>query len=221
MSRKLCSTNEDSNSFEAFLACTVIPLDKNLGLRSIRIGEVLSQIIGKSITSVTKEEIMASVGLLQVCAGNEADCEALVNAMKNIFEHEKSAEAVLLVDASNAFNSVNRKLFLHNINVICLVLATFVDNCNSSDSRLFLAGGGEIESKEGTTQGEPVAMATYAIATIPLLLMLLDFLEKEHLSTKSAAYADNITAEGKLSKLRRWWDKLCELGPKFGYYPNP
>ena len=21
-------------------------------------------------------------------------------------------------------------------------------------------------------------------------------------------------------KLRRWWDLLCDVGPKFGYYPN-
>ena len=141
--------------------------------------------------------------------------------MKHIFENEESTEAVLLVDASNAFNSVNRRLFLHNINVVCPVLATFVNNCYSSDSRLFVAGGGEIKSREGTTQGDPVAMATYAIATIPLILMLLEFSEKEHLSTKSAAYADDITAAGNLRALRRWWDKLCEIGPKFGYFPNP
>ena len=97
---------------------------------------------------------------------------------------------------------MNRKLFLHNIKVICPVIANFVNNCYSYDSRLFIAGGGEIKSREGTTQGDPVAMATYAIATIPLLLMLIDFSEKEKLSTKSAAYADDITATGKLKGLR-------------------
>ena len=42
---------------------------------------------------------MTSVGSLQVCAGHEAGCEALIHAMKHIFENEESAEAVLLVDA--------------------------------------------------------------------------------------------------------------------------
>ena len=163
---------------------------------------------------------MKSVGSLQVCAGHEAGCEALVHAMKHLFDDEESTEAVLLVDASNAFNSVNRKLFLHNIKVVCPAIATFVNNCYSSDSRLFIAGGGEIKSREGTTQGGPIAMATCAIATIPLLLHLLEFSEKEHLITKSAAYADDLTAAGKLRSLRRWWDKLCEIGPSFGYYPN-
>ena len=25
---------------------------------------------------------------------------------------------------------------------------------------------------------------------------------------------------GKLQQLRRWWDKLNEVGPAFGYFPN-
>ncbi|XP_066911371.1 uncharacterized protein [Clytia hemisphaerica] len=220
MCKKLCITDHDPNSLEAFLACRLIPLDKNPGLRPIGIGEVLRRIIGKTITATTKDEIMSSVGSLQVCAGHEAGCEALVHAMKQIFDHEESTEAVLLVDATNAFNSVNRKLFLHNIKIICPVIATFVNNCYSTDSRLFIAGGGELKSREGTTQGDPVAMATYAIATIPLLLTLVEFSNQENLTTKSAAYADDITAAGTLRGLRRWWDKLCQLGPSYGYFPN-
>ena len=219
MCKKLCSTEQDPESLEAFLACRLIPLDKNPGLRPIGIGEVLRRIIGKTITAKFKEDVMYSVGALQVCAGHEAGCEALVHAMRHIFDDE-STEAVLLVDASNAFNSVNRNLFLHNIKIICPVIATFVNNCYASESRLFVAGGGELKSREGTTQGDPVAMATYAIATIPLILTLLEFSQNEGLRTKGAAYADDITAAGTLRGLRRWWDKLCQIGPNYGYFPN-
>ena len=38
-------------------------------------------------------------------------------------------EAVLLVDAENAYDAVYRKTFLHNIKVICPLIATFVHNC--------------------------------------------------------------------------------------------
>ena len=144
-------------------------------IRPIGVGEVLRQIIGKSITIIIKEEIMTSDGSLQVCAGHEAGCEVLIHAMKNIFENEKSAEAILLVVASNAFNSLNRKLFLHNVKVICPVIATFVINCYSSDSRLYIIAGGEIKSRKGTTQGDPVRMAIYAIPIIPLLLILIEY----------------------------------------------
>ena len=33
-------------------------------------------------------------------------------------------------------------------------------------------------------------------------------------------YADDASTEGRLEGLRRWWDKLETLGPKFGYFPN-
>ena len=53
-----------------------------------------------------------------MCAGHEAGCEAAIHAIHTIFEDEKR-EAVLLVGAANAFNSVNRQVFLHNICIIC------------------------------------------------------------------------------------------------------
>ena len=64
MSKKLCNTKENSDSLEAFLACRLIPLDKNLELRPIGIGEVLRRLIGKTITALTKEIKASSVGSL-------------------------------------------------------------------------------------------------------------------------------------------------------------
>mgnify|MGYP001800026604 CR=1 FL=1 len=90
--------------------------------------------------------------------------------MKTIFD-EENTEAVLLVDASNAFNSINRNVFLHNIKIICPPLAIFVHNCYALPSRLFVIGGIEIKSSEGTTQGDPASMAIYAIAIIPLIFV--------------------------------------------------
>ena len=95
-----------------------MPVNKNQGLRPIGVGEVLRRIIGKVIVSVVRNDIISSVGSLQVCAGHEAGCAAEIHAMHTIFEDEKT-EAVLLVDAANAFNSVNRQVFLHNISIIC------------------------------------------------------------------------------------------------------
>jgi len=75
----------------------------------------------------------------------------------------------MLIDASNAFNSINRKAFLHNVKIICPSIATFTANCYSSPSRLFVGGGTEISSTEGMTQGDPIAGLLYAIAIIPLI----------------------------------------------------
>ena len=83
---------------------------------------------------------------------------------------EEHTEAVLLVDAVHSFNSVNRKDFLHNIDVVCPLINTYVQNCYTLPSRLFIIGGTEIKSSEGTTQGDPVARPVYALAVIPLCI---------------------------------------------------
>lgn len=205
---------------EAFLACRLIPLDKNPGLRPIGIGEVVRRVVGKAIMSTFRNNVVESVGSLQTCAGHEAGCEASVHAMREIFD-EADTEAVLLVDASNAFNVINRQVFLHNIRIICPEIAIYVNNCYSKPSRLFVVGGIEISSAEGTTQGDPIAMAIYATATIPLFLLILEVTDKlPNKTTKSVAYADDLAAGGILKNLKEWWIQLIQYGPAFGYHPQ-
>ena len=132
-------------------------------LRPIGICETLCIIIVKTVVRFLKQDITDSVGSLQVCARQDAGCEAAIHALRHIYE-QGECEAVMLIDASNAFNSVNRKAFLHNVKVICPSIATFTTNCYSSSSQLFVVGGTKILSSEGTTQGDPIADLVYAIA---------------------------------------------------------
>ena len=76
-------------------------------------------------------------------------------------------EAVFFVDASNAFNSLNRRLALLNIQKICPPLATVLINCYRLDVPLSIDGE-ILYSTEGTTQGDPLAMVMYAIGILPL-----------------------------------------------------
>ena len=124
----------------------------------------------------------------------------------------------MLVDASNAFNSINKNVFLHNVEVICPSIARYVKNCYSVNSRLFIIGGGEIQSTEGTTQGDPAAMVIYAIAIIPLIFMLVEIRMQDNNHTKTAAYAGDLTVAGPIDQIRIWWNRLCRSGPKFGYF---
>ena len=111
---------------------------------------------------------------------------------------QPNTEAVLLVDATNAFNCLNRKVALQNILRICPSVALALVNCYRSDARLFV-GGEVILSSEGTTQGDPLAMANFAIATIPLIHRL-----KESSSASQVWFADDATAGGELRSLKQW-----------------
>ena len=75
MIKKLCIDKDLANTLEAFLSCCLVPLDKNPGLRPIGVGEVLRRIVGKVIVSTLRDDIITSVGPLQVCAGQESGCE--------------------------------------------------------------------------------------------------------------------------------------------------
>ena len=165
----------ETHTIEAFLSCPLIPLDKNPGLRPTGVGEVLRRIAGKVIVSVLKEDVIKCTGTLQVCAGQEAGIEAAIHSMDMIYEDEKT-DGILLVDASNAFSSLNRQSLLHNISYLCPSIAIFVKNCYSTPSRLFIVGETEITSREGITQSDPVSMAIYGTGVTPLINMLIDIL---------------------------------------------
>ena len=128
---------------------------------------------------------------------------------KAVFE-DSATDGVSFVDASNAFNNLNRKVALLNIRYICPALSTILINCYRHNSNLFVEGSA-LQSREGTTQGDPLAMAMFALATIPLISILLEERCKQNW------FADDASSGGTLLNLRSWWDTLVERGPSFGY----
>ena len=79
--------------------------------------------MSKAILCVLGNDIQLAVGALQTCAGHKAGSEAAVHAMSASFKDEDT-NAVLLVDATNAFNQLNRQAALHNISVLCPSFST-------------------------------------------------------------------------------------------------
>ena len=78
---------------------------------------------------------MKAVGNLQLCAGQQAGAEAAVHAAKEFFA-DKECEAVLLIDASNALNTLNRQAIMHNVSVLCPTLATYVEKHIQNSSKI-------------------------------------------------------------------------------------
>ena len=194
------------------MACRLIPLNKRPGVRPIGICEVVRRIIGKAILTVTSNDIQLAAGTLQLCAGQTTGIEAAIHAMHHIYDN-KNTDALLLVDAENAFNLLNRRAALHNIKVLCPALATILQNTYGGASELFV-GGEMLISDEGTTQGDPLAMSMYAVAVMPLLRRL------QPTEIKQVWFADDATGGGSLVEVRSWWDQLINIGPGYGYYPK-
>ena len=213
LTRKLCTVLVDPDGLAPLMSCRLIALNKNPGVRPIGICEVVRRIVAKAILSVTTGDIQQAAGSLQLCAGQKAGSEAAVHSMNLAFK-DQDCEAVLFVDASNAFNSLNRQVALRNIRALCPPLATALINTYRRDAELFVDGK-TLYSQEGTTQGDPLAMPMYSLATLPLIEKV-----NPDLSVIQSWFADDATAAGSISKLHDWWDALATLGPMFGYHVN-
>ena len=119
---------------------------------------------------VIKGDVLRCTAPLQLCVDVPSAFEAAAHAMDNLFGCP-SDQGILLIDASNAFNSLNRIAALHNIQRTCPALSQVFENTYAKPVRLFV-NGKEILSKEGTCQGDPLAMADYAVSTVPLIKQL-------------------------------------------------
>ena len=50
--------------------------------------------------------------------------------------------------------------------------------------------------------------------------MIVEIRMQNNNHTKKAVYADHLTVAGPIDQRRIWWNTLCRLGPKFGYFPG-
>jgi len=210
--RRLCVCYVDPSCLSAFVACRLIALDKCPGVRPIGIGETVRRIMSKAILAVLKFDILQAAGCSQLCAGQDSGCEAAIHAVRELFTCPDT-EAVLLIDASNAFNSLARQTTLLNIQQLCPPFSIPLINTYRSPVELFV-GGESIFSTEGTTQGDPMGMPMYALGVLPLIHKL------DAHSVTQIWYADDACACGSLQDLRHWYDDLVSLGPSYGYFIN-
>ena len=212
--KRLCTEFIDPSITAPLTACCLIALDKNPGMRPIGIGDTARRIIAKAILIIIRQDILEAAGSLQLCVGQISGAEAAVHSVRTLFQRDET-EATLLIDANNAFNSLNRQTALQNIQRLCPSLATVLINTYRAPSELYIDGK-VLLSQEGTTQGDPLAMPMYAIATIPLI----HDLNRKLNDINQVWYADDASATGKIEGLRKWWDHINIQGPKFGYFPN-
>ena len=188
------------------MTCRLIPFDKNPSLFPTGIGEILCRIAGKVIVSHIRKDLISLVCSLQVCPEYKAGCEWITHALHKIYEEDKS-EAILLVDPSNAFNPVNRKTFLHNIGITCLPRAKFVRNCYSYFPTFHhWCRGNWIYWRDNSRRSHRYDNLCHSYNTA--------------YSHDNRHYTSRWFIHGKIIQLKKWWDALCQLSPKFGYYPE-
>ena len=83
--------------------------------------------------------------------------------------------------------------------------------------RLFMTGGKDILSNEGTIQGDPIAMGMFALGLMPLLTSIISINTGNLIHV---AFANGLTGVDKIHELIEWWKNVLHYGPYLGYYVN-
>ena len=88
------------------------------------------------------------------------------------------------------------KVAIHNTRILCPSISIYAINTYREPARLFVIGGKELTSAEGTTQSDNMAMSLCAISFQPLITRL-----NSSSLTKQCWYADDAAGAGPLK-----WD---------------
>ena len=200
------------------MASRLVALNKNPGVRPIGVGETLHRIISKAICLVTRCDVETLCGTDQLSAGTKLGVEGAIHAMDDLFVHKHEDDwGLLLVDASNAFNRLNRMALLWNVRILRPRASCFLFNPYRGWAPLVLKDFPEfIYSSKGVTQGDTISLFVYAVETLPLIQSL-----KRVKGCTQIWYADDSSVCGKISELKEWFTQLLNLGPFYGYFPEP
>ena len=139
---RLCITLVDPrpSGLTPLLACRLIALDKKIektGVHPIGVCEVARHITSKAVHSILRVDIQEAAGSIQLCAGQISGTKAAMHAIHDSF-HSAQCEAVLLLDANNAFNSLNHEVALRNIESPCPSFAAILINTYHAATELFV-----------------------------------------------------------------------------------
>ena len=101
VARCLCSTYANPKGIAPILACHLIALDKNPGVRPIEISDIARRILSKAILTLTRDDIHETVSADQLCGGKVAGIKGAIHSTRSLFT-QNNTEAILLVDTLNA-----------------------------------------------------------------------------------------------------------------------
>ena len=170
------------------------------------------------------QESKPACGTEQLAGGVEAGIEGAIHAARLQWAQHFQEEdwGFLLIDARNAFNDENRTAMLWAVRNEWPSGAQFTFNFyphwatlgvrNTADGSVHF-----LHSKEGMTQGDPLAMITYGIGVLPLIRVL----RTDHPQVSQPWYADDAGAGGKFGVVMPHFRDLQLKGPAQGYFSEP
>ena len=203
--------NTKMDNLMHFMATRTIPIKKkDNGVRPIGVGDIFRRIVLKAIDKKHRSKVIDACAN-QFGNGQAYGAEAIVHTIRKVMR--SGSECILTIDATNGFNQIRRSTTLDYIHERVPELFLTAFNTYGSPSYTTLKET-QVSVEEGSTQGCPLAASFFNLGLAPLL---------EEMGTDRLVqcfYMDDGYAFGPKEEIANYWKKLCEVGPKYGYYPN-
>ena len=190
---------------------------KNGGHRPIAVGEVLRRLVSKCLATHTRHLALTIQSPLQLGVGVKGGCEAIVHAVTQLLSPTlDNNHWTLLLDFSNAFNSINREAMFIEFRRKLPGISAWMESCYSQQPRLLL-GSNVIKSCCGVQQGDPLGPLGFALTLQPLLEKIRSEVPSLLLN---AWYLDDGTLIGSPECLSSALSIVEREGPQVGLHLN-
>ena len=189
------------------------------GLRPIAVGEVLRRLVSKSLSTVLRQEAIQVLSPHQLGVGVKSGCEAIVHSVSRVLEDSNSDPNdcwTLLIDFSNAFNSIDRSSMFQEIRARIPSLSSWLECCYGGRPHLHLEDKC-ISSCSGVQQGDPLGPLGFAVALQPIVDMINSKVPNLKIN---AWYLDDGTLVGSPSDLSLALSIVEQEGPPRGLRLN-
>ena len=220
MVKLLCAGDTPAEVVPYLCGATILACQKKGGgLRPIAVGEVLRRLSSKCLSQAVQSDAFRSLTPLQVGVSVKAGCEAIVHSVTRTLEDpniQPQERWTLLLDFSNAFNSISRGRMFEEVRARIPSIAAWMESCYGAQPILHL-GEHTILSQSGVQQGDPLSPLGFALTLQPII----EHIKEEVPSLKiNVWYLDDGTLCGTPNDLLKALKIVEEDGPARGLHLN-
>ena len=167
----LCAGKAPQVIIPHFCVASLLPcMKKDGGLRPIAVGEVLRRLVSKCATRAVLSDTLSILPPLQVGVGLSGGCDAVLHSVLSVI-HDTNIPSenkfVLLVDFSNAFNSIDRATLFKEVRYRLPQIAAWTE-CSYGSQPILLLNDCPIYSCCGVQQGDPLGPLGFALVLQPV-----------------------------------------------------
>ena len=148
-------------------ASHIASIKKNDGVCPIAVGEVLRRLVSKCLMAVVLPQAIDLLSLLQLGVGVPCGSESIIHVVNLHLSGNASSSVkpILLIDFSNAFNSIDRSFMFSSI---FQRLPSWFESCYGSAPFLYYRNR-SLASCSGVQQGDPLRPLGFALALQPVI----------------------------------------------------